>query len=282
MSKTVYGAFDSNAELIQAVNQLKAKGYKGDDLTVVAENENALDFTNDNRTTDVETFVTENDDSFGQKIVRFFVDDNRDTMEGRLIHAGLSEKEADAYSADVKAGRMLLLVDAAGRPERAAGTDASQLTGSPLTDRDGQFSDREEAPELAANPRISSTEAIENADSLSADGSLQDGRYAGTESAPDLTGTAGTPERAGSDAEYEIATGAAVNPDPNIFPETTARTLPVREGQTETERREEDVSGDLVEHADELDEAGYAAKKRSSYTGDEDALQNERDLRGRL
>ena len=275
MSKTVYGAYDSNAELIQAVNMLKAKGYKGDDLTVVAKNEEALDFTNDNRTTDVETFVTENDDSIAQKLVRFFVDDNRDTLEGRLIHAGLSEKEADAYSADVKAGRVLLVVDAAGSPEGSADTRASQLTGSPLTGSDGQFSDREEAPEMAAEP------GSRAADSL-LEGELQRSRYADTGSARDMTGTAGAPEQAGTDADYEIATGAAVNPDPNIFPETTARTLPVREGQTETERREEDASGDLVGSTEELNQEGHAAKKRNTYAVEGDYPADEENLRGRL
>ena len=46
MNKTVYGVYESNAEVIQAINALKAKGFEGDDITVVADKEETLDFTN--------------------------------------------------------------------------------------------------------------------------------------------------------------------------------------------------------------------------------------------
>ncbi|MFC9597944.1 hypothetical protein ACFY5J_05615 [Peribacillus butanolivorans] len=33
MNKTVYGVYESNAEVIQAINALKAKGFEGDDIS---------------------------------------------------------------------------------------------------------------------------------------------------------------------------------------------------------------------------------------------------------
>lgn len=113
MTKSVYGVFDSNAETIRAINTLKAKGYASDDITVVAKNEETMNLDNLNRTVDVNTVVTE-DDSFIDKIVRFFVDDNRDSLSERLSNVGLSTREAEAYTEDVKDGRVLVLVEGTG------------------------------------------------------------------------------------------------------------------------------------------------------------------------
>lgn len=113
MTKSVYGVFDSNAETIRAINTLKAKGYASDDITVVAKNEETMNLDNLNRTVDVNTVVTE-DDSFFDKIVHFFVDDNRDSLSERLSNVGLSTREAEAYTEDVKDGRVLVLVEGTG------------------------------------------------------------------------------------------------------------------------------------------------------------------------
>jgi len=126
MTKSVYGVFDSNAETIRAINTLKAKGYASDDITVVAKNEETMNLDNLNRTVDVNTVVTE-DDSFIDKIVRFFVDDNRDSLSERLSNVGLSTREAEAYIEDVKDGKVLVIVEGSGNISEGNVTDQHSL-----------------------------------------------------------------------------------------------------------------------------------------------------------
>lgn len=112
MEKTVYGVFDSSPEVIQAINALKAKGYDGDDITVVAENEEKLDFTDYNQTADVNTVThTPEDESFMDKVMRFFTNEGTYGLEDRLSAAGLTESETAAYVNDVEEGKILVLLD---------------------------------------------------------------------------------------------------------------------------------------------------------------------------
>jgi uncharacterized protein (TIGR02271 family) len=112
MNKTVYGVYESNAEVIQAINALKAKGFEGDDITVVADKEETLDFTNRQRETDVHTMTNiPNDESFMDKVARFFMPDDTADLSTRLANAGLSNSEAAEHVFDVENGKVLVLVD---------------------------------------------------------------------------------------------------------------------------------------------------------------------------
>ncbi|MGG4268095.1 YsnF/AvaK domain-containing protein [Peribacillus simplex] len=112
MNKTVYGVYESNAEVIQAIHALKAKGFEGDDITVVADKEETLDFTNDQRETDVHTMTNvPEDESFMDKVARFFMPKDTADLSTRLTIAGLSNSEAAEHVFDVENGKVLVLVD---------------------------------------------------------------------------------------------------------------------------------------------------------------------------
>ncbi|WP_285765608.1 YsnF/AvaK domain-containing protein [Peribacillus sp. SI8-4] len=112
MNKTVYGVYESNAEVIQAINALKAKGFEGDDITVVADKEETLDFTNHQRETDVHTMTNvPHDESFMDKVARFFMPDDTADLSTRLANAGLSNSDAAEHVFDVENGKVLVLVE---------------------------------------------------------------------------------------------------------------------------------------------------------------------------
>ena len=112
MNKTVYGVYESNAEVIQAINGLKAKGFEGEDITVVADKEETLDFTNRHRETDVQTITNvSTDDTFMDKVARFFMPDENANLSTKLADAGLSNSEAAEYVYDVEHGKVLVLVE---------------------------------------------------------------------------------------------------------------------------------------------------------------------------
>ncbi|TKH05058.1 YsnF/AvaK domain-containing protein [Peribacillus simplex] len=112
MNKTVYGVYESNAEVIQAINALKAKGFEGDDITVVADKEETLDFTTHKRETDVHTMTNvPNDESFLDKVARFFMPEDTADLSTRLANAGLSNSEAAEHVFDVENGKVLVLVE---------------------------------------------------------------------------------------------------------------------------------------------------------------------------
>ncbi|MFE4897034.1 YsnF/AvaK domain-containing protein [Peribacillus butanolivorans] len=112
MNKTVYGVYESNAEVIQAINALKAKGFEGDDILVVADKEETLDFTNHQRETDVHTMTNvPNDESFMDKVARFFMPDDTADLSTRLADAGLSNSEAAEHVYDIEQGKVLVLVE---------------------------------------------------------------------------------------------------------------------------------------------------------------------------
>lgn len=114
MNKTVYGVYESNVEVIAAINELKAKGFEGDDITVVADKEETLAFTTHQRETDVDvnTITNEtNEDSFMDKVARFFMPDENANLSTRLADAGLSSSEAAEHVYDVERGKILILIE---------------------------------------------------------------------------------------------------------------------------------------------------------------------------
>lgn len=134
MEKTVYGVFDSSPEVIQAINALKAKGYDGDDITVIADKEETLEFADYNDTADVNTVTnTPEDESFMDKVMRFFTNEGTYGLEDRLSAAGLTDSETAAYVSDVEDGKILVLLDS----DKDAAVRDNMLEG----DRDGMLVD---------------------------------------------------------------------------------------------------------------------------------------------
>lgn len=71
-----------------------------------------MDFTNHQRETDVHTMTNvPNDESFMDKVARFFMPEDTADLSTRLANAGLSNSEAAEHVFDVENGKVLVLVD---------------------------------------------------------------------------------------------------------------------------------------------------------------------------
>lgn len=112
MNKTVYGVYTQSAEVVQAINSLKAKGYDGSDITVIADNANRLDLMGNYMIDkDVKT-VSNDEDSFMDKVAKFFtLDTNNPVEETMRTDYGFTSEESARYAEEVNNGKILVLVD---------------------------------------------------------------------------------------------------------------------------------------------------------------------------
>ncbi|QFK71405.1 YsnF/AvaK domain-containing protein [Pradoshia sp. D12] len=112
MNKTVYGVYTQSAEVVQAINSLKAKGYDSSDITVVADNADKLDLMG-NYTIDKDVKTVSNDeDSFMDKVAKFFTLDTNNPVEEKMrTDYGFTSEESARYAEEVNNGKVLVLVD---------------------------------------------------------------------------------------------------------------------------------------------------------------------------
>ncbi|RFU62240.1 general stress protein [Bacillus sp. V59.32b] len=112
MDRNVYGVFDSSEEAMNAIRELMERGFKGSEFTVIARDEKDISFTNDDQYIDVQAITThtEEDDSFVDKVLRYFKD-VEDNLEDNLTGNGLSEREAKRYAAKIDSGKIVVLVN---------------------------------------------------------------------------------------------------------------------------------------------------------------------------
>ncbi len=112
MNKTVYGVYTRSAEVVQVINSLKAKGYDGSDITVVADNADKLNPMG-NQTIDKEVKTISNgEDSFMDKVAKFFaMDTNNPVEETMRTDYGFTSEESARYAEEVNNGRILVLID---------------------------------------------------------------------------------------------------------------------------------------------------------------------------
>ncbi|MDQ0220111.1 hypothetical protein ELQ35_20395 [Peribacillus cavernae] len=112
MEKTMYGVFDSTSEVIQAIQALKAKGFEGEDITVIADKVETLNLADYKKTAGVNTVTnTPEDDGFMDKVMRFFMNEGTYGLEDRLHASGFSDSETAAYVNNVEEGKILILLD---------------------------------------------------------------------------------------------------------------------------------------------------------------------------
>ncbi len=174
MGKTLYGVFNTEREIIQAIQSLKEKGVHEGEITVMADKKEDLDFVNEKRDPDVDVVTNSNDDSFIDKMKHFFLNEGSEDIRNRLGDLGLADSEATAYINEVEAGKFLILLD--------------------------------------------ESETVSARESVTSNG-MQD-----TDELP---------------AENPLKTGVVNNPDPNLFPETTANAYQTREVEAQPGRSEE-------------------------------------------
>lgn len=99
------GTFDVQAEVIHEIGELKAQGYKEEDMYVVALNGQQLQMVQGQ--TDVHLNTDEGD--FMDKFKSFI--SGEDPTKDALIQMGLSESEANDYYKEIQSGKIVLYVD---------------------------------------------------------------------------------------------------------------------------------------------------------------------------
>ncbi|KQU14953.1 hypothetical protein ASG65_10625 [Bacillus sp. Leaf13] len=157
MGITLYGVFDSNPEVIKEIQTLKVKGVRDEEITVIADKKEDLNFGNEKQESDVDVITNSYKDSFIEKVKHFFLNEGSGDMRSRLGDMGLADSEATAYINEVQAGKFLILLD--------------------------------ESETISPEEEVT-TDTLQKADRLT--------------------------------AENPLKTGMVNNPDPNLFPETTA------------------------------------------------------------
>ncbi|MFJ8068024.1 general stress protein [Peribacillus sp. NPDC096447] len=173
MGKTLYGVFNTDREIIQAIQSLKGKGVHEGEITVIADRKEDLNLVNEKRDPDVDVVTNSNEDSFIDKMKHFFLNEGSEDIRNRLGELGLADSEATAYINEVEAGKFLILLD--------------------------------ESETVSARDNITSNR-IEDTD---------------------------------EPAENPLKTGVVNNPDPNLFPETTANAYQSGEVEAQPGRSQE-------------------------------------------
>lgn len=99
------GTFDVQAEVIHEIGELKAQGYKEEDMYVIALNGQQLQMVQGQ--TDVHLNTDEGD--FMDKFKSFI--SGEDPTKDALKQMGLSDSEADEYYKQIQSGKIVLYVD---------------------------------------------------------------------------------------------------------------------------------------------------------------------------
>ncbi|MEK4537732.1 general stress protein [Peribacillus sp. FSL K6-1552] len=174
MGITLYGVFDSNPEVIKEIQTLKVKGVRDEEITVIADKKEDLNFGNEKQESDVDVITNSYKDSFIEKVKHFFLNEGSGDMRSRLGDMGLADSETTAYINEVQAGKSLILLD--------------------------------ESETISPEEEVT-TDTLQKADRLT--------------------------------AENPLKTGMVNNPDPNLFPETTANAYQTREVEAQPGKSEE-------------------------------------------
>lgn len=136
MAKKVVGVYNTELEVIEAVNNLKVSGYAPEEITIVAKNsdESAWIRRESNMETpnsddlSLESDRNKEDESFWDKVKNFFVSesetyDETDGYTARFNQYGLTNEDAERYNAEVETGKVVVLAPenySAGRMDTAA------------------------------------------------------------------------------------------------------------------------------------------------------------------
>lgn len=115
MAMEVYGPFPTTYETVKKVNGLQLKGLTAKNITIFADNKNAIKLKN-HTAVKVETDLSrdENEDSFMDKVKKVFVDDegdNNPNLHDKLVDIGISESRSSEYEEDIDAGEILVVAD---------------------------------------------------------------------------------------------------------------------------------------------------------------------------
>ncbi|PAV29719.1 hypothetical protein CIL05_10130 [Virgibacillus profundi] len=114
MTRQIFGSFDTKDEAIKTVDGLELKGYKAKNITIFANNDDTNDLAL--RTdVNVESSIveTDSDPSFVDKVKKVFTNDagSHPYLHDKLIHSGISDKQASKYVDEIESGKILVIAD---------------------------------------------------------------------------------------------------------------------------------------------------------------------------
>ncbi|MDM5360023.1 hypothetical protein ACDZ29_02535 [Peribacillus sp. RS7] len=110
MEKNVYGVFDSNPELLAAIQDLQAKGVTGSQMTVAADIKNDVQLGNEH--TDILIIANQDkEDTLFLKIFHYFTDEGSGDLRSFFTKYGYSFAETKAMLKEVGAKKFILLID---------------------------------------------------------------------------------------------------------------------------------------------------------------------------
>ncbi|MCE7792879.1 YsnF/AvaK domain-containing protein [Salipaludibacillus sp. CUR1] len=147
MAKTVIGVYDSEQEVVDAVESLKTEGYKPEDISLVANESEETSWIRNQTDVSAETNGGQTDsshnenDSFWEKAKSAFLgeEDTHNNDNGyfnRLKDLGLSEEEAHKYDSEVQTGKVVVLAPENGNGLNAGGTSETTDYGNNLSEAD--------------------------------------------------------------------------------------------------------------------------------------------------
>ncbi|KAF0817272.1 MULTISPECIES: YsnF/AvaK domain-containing protein [unclassified Cytobacillus] len=125
MDTTIIGVYNSQREVVDAIQELQNDGYPVQDLSIIAQTEHLDTSLEDKTGVHTETFETKNRDSsesagFLNSLASWFDDDrmSSDSAGEKFRELGMSEDEARKYETYVNEGKIILYSD---RIDAAAG-----------------------------------------------------------------------------------------------------------------------------------------------------------------
>ncbi|MGG4265639.1 hypothetical protein [Peribacillus simplex] len=110
MEKNVFGVFDSNPELLAAIQDLKAKGVPGTHMTVAADIKNDVQLGNEH--TDILIIANQDkEDTLFLKIFHYFTDEGSGDLRSFFTKYGYSFADTKTMLKEVSAKKFILLLD---------------------------------------------------------------------------------------------------------------------------------------------------------------------------
>ncbi|WP_419882969.1 general stress protein [Peribacillus sp. B-H-3] len=112
MAKNIVGVYETPAETISAIENLKNNGYEKESIAVIT-NRSDSNYLENRTGAEVErTKYTPEDESVMEQLMDFFTSSPYEANGVFSVNADVSETELNKYSADLNEGKYLLAVDA--------------------------------------------------------------------------------------------------------------------------------------------------------------------------
>ncbi|GAA0595434.1 hypothetical protein GCM10009001_09420 [Virgibacillus siamensis] len=113
MANEIYGPYDSEEEVIKAVDIMTLKGFKAENITILANKTLSMrleKWTDANVESNAEN---EHEESFFSKIKHMFVDEEETefNFHDRLVELGLSKTQAEKFETDIESGKIIVLAN---------------------------------------------------------------------------------------------------------------------------------------------------------------------------